>query len=98
MKLVATSDFRNPNVEKIDVGGDKIHDLHIHKGARFDIGGDLPFEKLSAADKKLVVELNAAGRIVAEDQTEKVRQIDAEVKAEKAAEAALNKKPEAAKK
>lgn len=98
MKLVATSDFRNPNPEKIDVGDDKIHDLHIHKGARFSIGGDAPFEKLSANDKKLVVELNASGRIVSEDQTEKVKQIDAEVKADEAAEAARNRKPEAAKK
>lgn len=95
MKLVATSDFRNPNVEKIDVGANKIHDLHIHKGARFSIGGDLPFEKLSAADKKLVVELNVAGRIVEESQKEKAKQIDDEVKADEAAEAARNKKPEA---
>jgi hypothetical protein len=97
MKLVATSDFRNNNPDRIKLD-DAQHDLHVHKGARLSIGDELPFEKLPAADKKLVVELNAAGRIVAEDQTEKVKQIDAEVKAEKAAEEARNKKPEAAKK
>jgi len=84
MKLVATSDFRNPDVNAIDVGSDKIADLHVHKGARFDIGGDLPFEKLNASQKKLVVELNAAGRIVEESQKEKVAAIDKEVAAEKA--------------
>ena len=84
MKLVATSDFRNPDVEAIDVGADKIADLHIHKGARFAIGNDLPFEKLNASQKKLVVELNAAGRIIEESQKEKVAAIDKEVAAEKA--------------
>lgn len=83
MKLVATSDFRNPDVETIDVGADKVHDLHISKGDRFEIGGELPFEKLSAEKKKLIVELNAAGRIVEASQTEKVKAIDAEVAAEK---------------
>lgn len=84
MKLVAASDFRNPDVESIDVGADKIADLHIHKGARFEIGGELPFEKLNASQKKLVVELNAAGRIVEESQKEKVAAIDKEIAADKA--------------
>lgn len=82
MKLVATSDFRNTHTDKIDVGDDKIADSHVHKGARFSIGGDVPLEKLSGADKRLVAELNAAGRIVYADQTEKVKAIDAEVAAE----------------
>ena len=94
MKLVATSDFRNPDVEGIDVGADKVADMHVHKGARFAIGNDLPFEKLNASQKKLVVELNASGRIVEESQKEKVAAIDKEVALEKAKEA----KPAAAKK
>ena len=84
MKLIATSDFRNPDPENID-HANRIHELHIHKGARFQIGGDLPFEKLPASQKRLVTELNVAGRIIGEDQTEKAKAIDAEVAAEEAA-------------
>jgi hypothetical protein len=90
-KFVAASDFRNPDVEKIDVGADKIHDLHVHKGARFEIGGGLPFEKMTAADKRLVSELNAAGRIVYDEQKELVARIDAEVEADKKKEVELRK-------
>lgn len=82
MKLIATSDFRNPDPEGIDVGNDKVHDLHIHKGARFAIGGDKPFEQLSARDKRIVTELNAAGRIVEVSQKESVALIDSEVAAD----------------
>ena len=82
MNLVATSDFRNPDPETIDLGADAKHKLHVHKGARFAIGGDLPIEKLSASQKKLVAELNAAGRIVDEGQKEAVKAIDAEVAAD----------------
>lgn len=84
MKLVATSDFRNPDPETIDIGNDRVHDFHISKGARFQIGQpDQPFEKLTGPQKKLVVELNAAGRIVEESQKDKVAQIDKEVADEK---------------
>ena len=85
MNLVAATDFRNPR--PVSQGGSQgieienaLHELHIHKGARFNIGGDLPLDKMSAADKRLVAELNAAGRIVDEDhQPELVKQIDEEV-------------------
>jgi hypothetical protein len=78
MKLVATSDFRNPRPSSID-HDERQHESHIHKGARFDIGGDLPLEKLSVDDKKLISLLNSAGRIVEASQTDKVKAIDAEV-------------------
>ena len=85
MKLVCASDFRNIAPDKIQIE-DALHELHVHKGARFEIGGAAPFDKLQASDKRLVVELNSAGRIVSEDQTEAVKKIDAEVaQAEKAA-------------
>ena len=61
MKLVATSDFRNQAPEKISVAG-ALHPLHIHKGARFSIGGDSPLEKLTPEEKRLVVELRRAHR------------------------------------
>ena len=80
MKLVATSDFRNPAPDKISVAG-ALHPLHVHKGARFSIGGDVPFEKLVSDEKKLVVELNNAGRIVEPSQIELVAKIDAEIAA-----------------
>jgi hypothetical protein len=78
-KLVATSNFRNTAPDKINVA-DKVNDLHVHKGARFSIGGDLPLEKLTADEKKLAVELNCAGRIVEVSQVELVAKIDEEVK------------------
>lgn len=96
MKLVCASEFRNIAPDKIQVE-DALHDLHVHKGARFDIGGAAPFDKLTAGDKKLVVELNAAGRIVSEDQTEAVKKIDAEVAQAKKAAADRQPKPEAKK-
>ena len=82
MKLIATSGFRNTAPEKIKVA-DKINDLHVHKGARFDIGGETPFEKLAPDEKRLVVELNIAGRIIEPSQVELVAKIDAEVAAER---------------
>lgn len=88
MKLVATSDFKNPRPDTID-HAEREHDLFIHKGARFSIGDDLPFEKLNGDDKKLVTLLNSAGRIVAEDDKEKVAMIDKEAGMEKKRLAAL---------
>lgn len=93
MKLVATSDFRISDPSAIEVESESLHENHVHKGARFSIGGDLPFEKLPANAKKLVVELNVSGRIVSTDQTEKVKAIDAEVAQE--AKAAKKATPEA---
>ena len=79
MKLVAASNFRNTVPAKIEIEG-ALHPLHVHKGARFTIGGDMPFEKLTASDRQLVAGLNIAGRIVdADSQPDKVRQIDREV-------------------
>lgn len=95
MKLVATSDFQNPRPATID-HADREHDLFIHKGARFSIGEDAPFEKLAPEDKKLVALLNSAGRIVAEEDKDKVALIDKEVTAEKKKAAAA--KPAEAKK
>lgn len=78
MKLVSTSNFRNPQPGKITVAG-ALHPQHIHKGARFEIGGDAPFDKVEPDDKRLVTLLNTAGRIVEASQVELVAQIDAEV-------------------
>lgn len=83
MKLVAASDFRNPAPDKIKVAG-AVHALHIHKGARFCIGEDAPFEKLNPQEQRLVVLLNTSARIVEESQAEAVAKIDAEVKADAA--------------
>jgi len=97
MKLVAASDFRNTSPDRIEIDN-HLHVQHVHKGARFTIGGDAPFDKLPAQDKKLVVELNSAGRIVEESQKEAVAKIDEEVKLadtiakKKAAAAAGDKK------
>lgn len=83
MNLIATSDFRNPDLQLIEADSELINPLHIHKGARFSIGESKPFDKLNAAQKRLIVELNAAGRIVEDTQKELVARIDAEVKQEK---------------
>ena len=82
MNLVATSSFRNHAPDKIKVEG-AIHPLHIHKGARFSVGGNAPLEKLNADEKRIVVELNIAGRIVEESQAALVAKIDAEVEQER---------------
>ena len=79
MKLVCASDFRNTTPDRIEID-DAVNAKHVHKGARFTIGGDAPLEKLSAADKRLVGELNNAGRIVDESQKDLVARIDEEVK------------------
>lgn len=81
MKLVAASDFRNTANLEIE---DALHPAHVHKGARFTIGAELPVEKLNAGDKRLLAELNAAGRVVEASNTKAVEQIDAEVKTEEA--------------
>ena len=96
MKLVCASDFRNIAPDKIIIE-DALHELHVHKGARFEIGGETPFDKLQASDKRLVVELNSAGRIVSEDQTDAVKKIDAEVAQAKKAAEARQAKPDAKK-
>lgn len=82
MKLIATSDFRNPQPGKITVAG-AIHPQHIHKGARFQIGGDAPMDKLNPEDLRLVTLLNGAGRIVEPSQLEQVAKVDAEIAAAK---------------
>ena len=82
MNLVATSNFRN-NVQDTLMVEDALHETFVHKGARLSLGGNLPFEKLSAADKRIIAELNRAGRIVDVSQTEQVKAIDAEVAAER---------------
>ena len=94
MKLIATSDFRNPDPLILEAEDSLLHESHIHKGCRFSIGGNLPFEKLSASQKKLIVELNVAGRIIEESQKELAARIDAEVELEekKNAPAPANKK------
>lgn len=84
MKLVATAAFRNTAPDKIIVAGAQ-HPGHVHKGARFTIGGDTPLDQLTPDDRRLVVLLNTAGRIVEESQVELVAKVDAEVKAEAAA-------------
>jgi hypothetical protein len=63
------------------------HKAHIHKGARFSLGDDAPFEKLTPADRQIVVLLNIAQRIVEETQVELVAKIDAEVAADAAKQA-----------
>ena len=84
MNLVATSDFRNTNPDLIEVDG-ALHANHIHKGARLTIGGEAKIDKLTAAQKRVVAALNAAGRVVDEDeQPAKVKEIDAEIAADKA--------------
>ena len=79
MQLIAASDFRNTAPDKIEVESGVKHSEHVHKGARFSIGGNLPFEKLTASDKKLVVELNASGRIISVEQKELAKRVDSEV-------------------
>lgn len=81
MKLIAKTSFRNPG-QAIEVEGAQ-HPDHIHQGATFTIGGDLPFEKLKKADQELVKTLNAADRLADATNPEIVKKVLAEV-AEKA--------------
>jgi hypothetical protein len=76
MRLVATGNFRGSPLIKCEK---QINPLHVHQGARFSIGGDLPLDKLKPEEQRFVAELNIAGRIVEVSQVELVAKIDAEV-------------------
>ena len=86
MKLIALSDFRNTHEIEIE---NPIHEKHVHMGAIFSIGGDLPLEKMKQEDRLLVAALNAAGRIGDATNPETVKAVQAKVAAEKKREAAI---------
>lgn len=93
MKLIAKTSFRNPG-QAIEIEGAQ-HPDHIHQGAIFTIGGDLPFEKLKKADQMLVVTLNAADRLGDANNPEIVKKVNAEVAERAKAEARSVAKPAA---
>lgn len=84
MKLVATANFLHTNSEiKLAFDKPQKNPRHVAKGARFSIGGDLPFEKLSPRESIYVTLLNREGRILSPEQTELVARVDAEVENDK---------------
>lgn len=58
MKLIALRNFSNNC--GIEIEKPENHPKEVHKGAVFTINGDVPFEKLNATDKRLVMELQHA--------------------------------------
>lgn len=87
MRLIALRDFRNHAQLDLNADGkyDPIFEAHVHKGARFNIGGTAPFDKLSKADQKTVFDLNAAGCIGDAENEKLVKRIEAEAKADEEA-------------
>jgi hypothetical protein len=88
MKLIAKRDFRNTG-QAIEIE-DAIHPDHVHKGAIFIVGKEekTPFDGLSRQDKEFVSLLNAADCIADGSDDKIVKQVMAEVAADKKAEAA----------
>lgn len=83
MKLIATSDFRNTHNFKIPGA---VNGHHVHKGAIFEVD-----EKNPETARVLAI-LNFHRRIVdVDNQPEVVKQIQAEVEAEKLRDAAKAK-------
>jgi predicted HTH transcriptional regulator len=63
MKFVATKDFANVRYLSLTVP-DAVHPRHVHKGARFSIGGDQPFGLLPQDDQQRIKNLRGAGCII----------------------------------
>lgn len=88
MKFVANKDFAN--VKSLGIKLEKpLHERHVHKGARFEIGTAEKFEDLAKDDQVKVVALlskGGAGMPCAVDASDEkaVRKIDNEVKIEQA--------------
>lgn len=84
MNLIALRNFRNNH--ELEIEG-AIHEKHVHKGAIFSVGGKKEFKDLTKAEQRIVIELNQSECIGDANNTTLVKRIEAEVKAEKAAEA-----------
>ncbi len=80
MRFVATRDFSNNCGLEIK---NALHPNHVHKGAVFSIGLDLPFELLTPSEQKLVSDLRNAECICNADDAERVKMIRDEVATEK---------------
>ena len=89
MKLIATRSFRN-------IGGaieikDARHDLHIHKGAIFEIGQGNDIREMTKHDRdsvELIGRLSLAGCIGDATDATLVAKVEAELAAEASREAA----------
>jgi hypothetical protein len=80
MKFVAIQAFRNNCGLKIE--GPSLPD-HVHKGAVFAIGLDLPFELLTPSEQKIVNDLRREQCVCDADDTERVNAVRAEIAKDK---------------
>ncbi len=88
MKLIAIRDFSNNVPDKLDIK-DALHDRHVHKGAIFTVGDELPFDKLTKPDQALVALLNYSKCVGDATNKDVVARVQAEIAAEKKAAEAL---------
>lgn len=99
MKLIATRDFYNncgiAGVRFDEDAGKHVggvegapHPLHVHKGAKFDIGTTSEFKNLTGPEKKLVAELVHANCIGDATDKKVCARVAAEIAAEKKREEA----------
>lgn len=79
MKFIGIRDFRNNCGLEIE---DALDPDHVHKGAVFSIGLDLPFELLTPSEQKLVSDLRREGCICDADDIERVRAVRDEIAVE----------------
>ena len=86
MQLIAKRAFKNPG-RKLSIK-DALHPDHVHKGATFSIGTEKEVKNLNGDDQKMVLLLNVADCLGDATDEKIVRAVQAEVAAEKKAEAA----------
>jgi hypothetical protein len=80
MKLLATRSFANPK-RQLQIENAQ-HPDHVHKGAIFDIGGDVPIKKMRREDAELIGRLSLA-KCVAEPSPENIAKVEAELAVER---------------
>lgn len=77
MKLIAIRSFKNP--QRVLTIKNALHPDHVHMGARFDIGGDVPREKLKKDERALIDQL-AIACCISEQTPEVCKKVDEQVR------------------
>ena len=101
MKFVAKKDFANApalGLKLTEKTPGFVHELHVHKGHRFEVGSTDIFDDLKPNEKDVVAQLIAGKSAVYDSTANKsvIAKIDAEVEADAAAEDKRKEKAAAA--
>ena len=97
MKLVARKDFANVPALGLKLNEKTegfIHENHVHKGHRFEVGSTDIFDDLKETEKVIVAQLMVSKSAVINNDSNKhvIAKIDAEAKIERAAEKSASEK------